>query len=436
MHGSNRRHYSNAWSRYTRATGGSAASRSAYAPASRGTRSLNNNSKSLAELLGSTKPAEPTSRITFVDHRRRTTTAPSWQQHGRLVCRTPPTRAATATAAAPSRREASLAGIFIRTQVRTARSTSTTSPARALPAILRPALTDLAGIWAKRTWAERARLWNHVQEFASTNGITSLPFGAQAIAFIANNRNLQPTSRYTYAKQLRALAAALAIETPLLDLYCKGLAASGAADPEAAQQAVPATQAQVDALIDAGLTAFNGNPRIPTLLYLAFKCAARIDDLLHLTKESLLPPSDKLGANQIVIEWGRTKTNRRNERRVHSWTVVEENRIPARLRMVQQAFASLRPGEPLCMLTTQQLVRLVQRHPQCRDLTGHSFKRGAADHLFQLAASGVIEDPRLIVTLLKHQDALQDFPRTTLRYVQDKTSLALTFKSQLVTRHL
>jgi hypothetical protein len=278
-----------------------------------------------------------------------------------------------------------------------------------VPQLFQPAAEAIQHLWARSTWETRAYLWRRVAEFARRERIEDLPLGMQAVAMIANLPNVTNATRLTYASSIRGIARRLELQTPLLNVYASSLAAAGGGIPT---QAVPATAEQVKLLIEATMPR---SPNIAVAIYLAYKTASRWDDIRHLQRRALLEFDPK--RRQIVLEWGSLKTNRNNRWfTVHGWTVVQEDRFPEMLRLAVETFSALpTPESHLCELTTPQLVRLIQRHPQCKELTAHSFKRGAADVLWRAAAERRL-DVRLLPLLLKHKDALHDFPNSSLRY--------------------
>jgi hypothetical protein len=291
---------------------------------------------------------------------------------------------------------------------------------------LHPALNAAAetikSLWAASTWNARASLWQRLEQFVTERNLRMLPFGAQAAAFVSS---LQVTKQtlYSYAKTFRALASRFQIPTPVLDMYIAALYANGATIP--IEQATPATRDQVRFLVE---KAIDTDTRLSVAVYIAWKCAARWDDVRNLTKESLIFSDE----NQAVIEWGQTKTTRGNPFRVSGWTVIEEPRYPVMLYVMRNSFQRLKEKEHLYSMPTQMLTRWMHTFPETEKLSGHSFKRGAMGVLVEAASQGKLE-PRIIPTLLKHQDPLWDFPMTTLRYAPNKVDLARMLGTQNAT---
>lgn len=301
---------------------------------------------------------------------------------------------------------------------------------------LRPAASTIAKIWAKSTWESRARLYQRMQEFSVNNNISNLPFGAQATAFISNLPNLLPSSKLTYASSLRGIANKMAIETPLLSLYQEGLRFEGASDgTHTLHQATPASRSQVIALLD-WMVRTAKSPRVAVGIYLCWKAASRFDDVKNLRKSSLIFYDKDIPS--LILEWGATKANRAKKFLIQNYVEVAEMEFKQMLTTTILEFSKLQEDESIFgNLNSTQFVRLIQKCPGCQDLTAHSFKRGAAEHLFKAALNPATAfDVRRIPPLLKHKDELQDFPQSTLRYISNKVLLARAFKTADLTKLL
>jgi hypothetical protein len=274
-------------------------------------------------------------------------------------------------------------------------------------------------------------VWFEVQNFAEQNKIHHLPLGMQALAWVSSRTDLLPSTRLGYASALRSTARRMQITTPALDLYTAALAADGATTPT--RQAVPATRDQVRALVQWALQE-RRDPRLATAVYLLHKTASRWDDMVHLRRKSMLAYNPE--RRQLVIQWARTKTNRAERKTVHTWTVVQEEFFSDMLELAANTINALpTPESFLTDLSTLQFVRLIQQCPQCKDLTAHSFKRGAADLLWRAAAEDRLE-PRLIPLLLKHKWAMHDFPSSSVGYNPNHVQTALAMGTQQATRLL
>jgi hypothetical protein len=77
---------------------------------------------------------------------------------------------------------------------------------------------------------------------------------------------------------------------------------------------------------------------------------------------------------------------------------------------------------------------MLKKFPATRQLTLHSFKRGAADVLISEVSAGHL-DIDLVPRLLKHKHE-QEVPDVTLRYVSERIKLAIALRTQEATKLL
>ncbi|MEK7415382.1 MAG: hypothetical protein AAB263_18905, partial [Planctomycetota bacterium] len=91
------------------------------------------------------------------------------------------------------------------------------------------------------------------------------------------------------------------------------------------------------------------------------------------------------------------------------------------------ALIACTPAErPFCPIDAQQLDAETRRLPPplCQ-ITGHSFKKGAATHIVEaVTTAGVQIDPRRLSLLLKHELTADLISNSTLRYPQAGAGLA------------
>ena len=237
---------------------------------------------------------------------------------------------------------------------------------------------------------------------------------------------------YPQRQPLGTTARRLGHTVPMLDLLAAAYRAVGSTTPTV--QAEPATRLQVFTLVNAALKADNDN--LAVAIWLAWKTASRWDDITHLTKESFLEHEEQ--QQQLVIQWGQTKTNRKLEFRPDMWTVVveEDPKVAWMWELTQRTIRGLKKQQPLTTTSTEALRRFMRSVPATQTLTGHSIKRGAIAALVDAALDGRLRDPRLIPLIAKHKDDLHSFPQATLRYCADKVKLALMLGTQQCTRLL
>jgi len=164
--------------------------------------------------------------------------------------------------------------------------------------------------------------------------------------------------------------------------------------------------------------------------WLAWKTASRWADILALKKENFVA----VGPLDLIVHWGATlKTSRATPFAPQTLACVIDTSpfFPTALRVLR----SLRPDEHLTLLSTDQLRRLLRVHPPTATLSAHSIKRGALILLAQEAARGNL--PAAVIPLIaKHKCPAADFPASTIRYVQDKASLARLLGTGKATRLL
>jgi hypothetical protein len=104
-------------------------------------------------------------------------------------------------------------------------------------------------------------------------------------------------------------------------------------------------------------------------------------------------------------------------------------------RSLLVATLRLKANDRFTTLSGDAIRATLQRYPSTRELTLHSFKRGAADVLIREAVAGNL-DIELLPRLLKHKHPLQELPDVTLRYISDQVALALALRTQEATRLL
>ena len=287
-------------------------------------------------------------------------------------------------------------------------------------------------MWAARTWKGRGQLLRRfLKHRAANNSITRMPIGYQMAHFCSTNQQLKATTRLSYATSLRSMARRMGItSTPILDMLISGQ--SAAAATTRIKQAPAATPQQVERLMERAHTD-DPSGRLAMTIWIAWKTASRWDDVWHLRRHNFIHFDQT--RNEVVIEWGSLKTNRRHRFRSTSWTVLCEIQRPLTLRYLQRVVQRLPADTRLSPKTTSQFTRWAQRDDSTQKLSGHSVKRGAIDLLAQHACDGKIE-PRLLPLIAKHKDALQEFPESTLRYITNRVALARMLGSQKATQLL
>jgi hypothetical protein len=263
-------------------------------------------------------------------------------------------------------------------------------------------------------------------EHVATHPLENLPTSAQMAHFIVHVR-AKAATKASYASSLRSVAKAMGVrQTPVLDLLSTALSVQAAHEP--LQQARPVSH-------ELGLRALQQDRtgRLWAALWVAWKTASRWDDVIHLTRRSFILVDTE--AKQVIVEWGLTKSTRRQHFRPSSFTVIQDDTTFASITQLQAVLSRLKKEQPLTMMTTAQLRTWFRTMPDAKHLTAHSIKRGAIDVLIRHAADGNL-DARYIPLLAKHRDVQSEYPTTTLRYVSDKAAMARMLGTQHATRLL
>lgn len=170
------------------------------------------------------------------------------------------------------------------------------------------------------------------------------------------------------------------------------------------------------------------DPRYP--LWLMAKSCSRWDEISQLTKETvrLISPT------QILLEFSyKTKASKTTPFRPDMFVIVEAPQ--EYVTTIATWVTSLRKGQRITRWTTKQITKFFQDTLQDKSMTSRSIKRTGLQHLCQQAADGKIP-PQLVSFLGKHLGAQQPLSQTTVRYITDKSAIALASGTHLATRLL
>jgi hypothetical protein len=187
------------------------------------------------------------------------------------------------------------------------------------------------------------------------------------------------------------------------------------------------------------LDRFQGNPRLRTVLFIAWKTASRLGEVTPLQRQAFLIINDET----VLIDYLVTKTNRAGSWRGDHLVLLSQ---PASLpTWFLTVLRTLPEGEPLTNLTTSAIDKMLATIPLPQAtwapeenltavrprITAHSFKRGALAVLWEAAAAGQLE-LRLVAQLAKHKfEAV--IPDTTVGYAASKLQVALALGSHRAT---
>ena len=275
-------------------------------------------------------------------------------------------------------------------------------------------------MWAGSTWASYGSVWGRYLEYCLEHGLE--PEESQngclwVVSTVGTTEKVSLQGQHQYAKTLSAVFGRLGWHCRYLSMMAAGMRNQGALIP--IHQALAITLAELRILL--------ADKRLATVhlgLMLAWSSASRWDDIVNLTRSMFI----YVAVSRLIISWSdQTKTTKGDPFRSSAYVVLEGSFTSA-------IFASLPqdPQDNITAHTTAQLDRLLKKCGY--QWSGHSFKRGAANHLVRQAAEGRF-DLALLPQLLKHKSAT-DFNSCTIRYVGDHVSLALALRTAEATRLL
>ena len=211
------------------------------------------------------------------------------------------------------------------------------------------------------------------------------------------------------------------IPAPTTKLVIKGLSNMGADIP--LHQAPPVSRGMVTKIVSHYVV--KKDAKLALAIWLMWKTASRWDDVAYLTGAHFLVISPE----EIIVHFQKTKANQAMAYKMTSLVHVRD-----RMPMNGQAavLRSLKKDEKLMTLSRETFVQRIREVIAEPKLTGHSFKRGAADVLVRAAEEKIIPHS-LIPQLLKHADPSNEFPEHTLAYTSTPESYARIFGSGAAT---
>jgi hypothetical protein len=161
-------------------------------------------------------------------------------------------------------------------------------------------------------------------------------------------------------------------------------------------------------------------------IFLAWKCAARVDEICRLMGKSFL----QLKENEIVVEWlDRTKSTSATPFTTRAWTVVHHQ---APMSEILDILRRLHPEELLLDLSTDQVVDWIRRDAELALLSAHSLKRGAMGVLTMMVVDRQL-DIELLARVAKHKTDHEVLSPSTLRYPPDRVAVAKMLRTQEAT---
>lgn len=286
------------------------------------------------------------------------------------------------------------------------------------PTACRQVESHLIHMWADSTWKGYAGVWGRYTEWCLENSL-EVEFSSNACIWIVET-GISLQGQHQYAKVLHALMKRFGFCVLHLSLMAAGMRHQGALIPISQAKAI--TQPELEAL----LADSRVGDSLKLGMMLAWSTASRWDDITHLTESMCIDRSPE----RLIISWGdKTKTSRADPFRASAYVDIRGRYVQEIQRLIQQ---TPQQQEQLVPWSTAALDTALKKwgYPW----SGHSFKRGAANHLVQAAAEGRL-NINLLPQLLKHKSAM-DFNATTIRYVSDHVALAIALGTGHATRLL
>lgn len=284
--------------------------------------------------------------------------------------------------------------------------------------LIQPLLRILHLQEATSTRKFRDSRWSHFLSFCAQE---KLPINEIAAAAYVCSLTIKPTSALTY---LNAIKARLDPK-PILTQIAAGFRRLAAG--QSIRQATPISVKQMNEI----LTSIN-SPEIRLILWIAWKCAGRISEVLKLGKRNIL----QITPERVIISWANLpKSAQLHPFRQHLYTVIAHNQnsvTPSQITTLQNLCRYSRTNA-LFSLSQGRIRKTIQEI--CPKCTMHSLKRGAITWLLHLAANGKLSI-QLLPMLAKHSTNNPLLPDSTIRYGSNQIETALALGTQSLTQFL
>lgn len=315
----------------------------------------------------------------------------------------------------PPTLQASMSSMFLNL-LPPVRLAKVTTPSDSLPNLLQRTTKFLSHSLAESTWMSYARSWEDFNQYCRrlctppTEMMAAVYLRERMLRQDRRGKGLALSTIYSEAKRLKAVSSR--IEGPnwncgILSAMMKILVKMGAKLP--LHQAVPVSRN----LIYASLQRIDIPPEISTLFYIAWKSAARIDDLQKMRAQDAVEMT-KNGKDYIVLRWIPNSNLAGATGRQKNWgnglghsCVLDCGPYHQRVK----ALLHQRRRGPVCQYSTASIARWLKKlDPR---LSGHSIKRGALEFLLQQEVPA-----HLIVEMARHSKGSQHpFPLATRTYL-------------------
>jgi hypothetical protein len=260
---------------------------------------------------------------------------------------------------------------------------------------------------------QRRQLVERWLHFTTSNGLEMSD--ESAVLFILAVPELSVQTQLAYAKAMSGTFRHLGWERQELLTLCTALRAHGAEIPARQAYSVPKNEMLQ-------LAAYFRQQRQlmeELTVLIAWKSASRWGEVARLEVRDFLLVTPQ----EVIIAWGTLPKGRRsNPFKPSMFTVI----VGDLTERIASLIGSAPREQPFCPIDTQALDAMTRRlPPPLSQITGHSFKKGAATHVVEMVATtGVQMDPRKLSLLLKHELTADLISASTLRYPQAGVGLA------------
>ena len=280
----------------------------------------------------------------------------------------------------------------------------------------------MASLWADSTMYTRRQLVERWLRYATLH---HLPLDAESAVLFVMAQQVSIQGQLAYIKALSGTFGRLGLEHQDLINVASALRAQGAEIPQT--QAYAMTKREMLMLADA----CRHDPMLLLAVLLCWKTASRWGEIALLQAAHLTSVSSE----EVVIAWGTLPKGRRGDPYTPSMYTVVVGDLTARIAAL---LARIPRHAPFCPMSTQQFDAWTRTlPPPLNQVTGHSFKKGAASHIVQMVTEQDLPlDPRRLSLLLKHKLTADLIGASTLRYPQMGVALARWLGTAEVTRLL
>ncbi len=249
--------------------------------------------------------------------------------------------------------------------------------------------TLMANLWAGSTMYQRRQLVERWLLYAQQH---QLPWDAESAVLFVMAQNITIQGQLAYIKALSGTFGRLGLDKQDLLNVAAALRAQGAEIP--LQQAYVMTKRELLELLELCRL----DPMLQLTMLIAWKSASRWGEVAQLERGNLI----SVNSDECVIAWGTLPKGRRgNPFNPSMYSVIEGDLTD----WISELAARIPARGPFCPLSTQAFDTWTRTLPApLNNVTGHSFKKGAASHIVQTVTELNLQlDPRKLSVLLKHK---------------------------------